>query len=105
MTLNYLTEYAEATRQSWADGMARLIPSRMIPDLVCYIVHGIHPGNFLSAVVSNDLMDAVARADEENQKLLVEYSTFLYNYAPIGCFGSKEAFLNWKGVNSTSNLE
>lgn len=33
-----------------------------------YIEHRIQPGGFLTSVLSNDLFDAVARADYENAK-------------------------------------
>lgn len=45
---------------------------------------GGHLGDFLTAVVKNDLKEAVGRADNVNQKQLWVYPTFIYNCAPAG---------------------
>jgi len=72
-----------------------VIPERMLGALQRYIDHGIPPGDFLTAVLSNDLREACTRADDENQQLIYEYVKFLYNYAPLGCWGSRENFHSW----------
>jgi len=72
-----------------------LIPERMRGGIMRYIDHGIEPGHFLTAVICNDLYEAAGRADGENRRLLFEYTYFFYNYAPSGCYGSKEKFLKW----------
>ncbi|MBB6228318.1 flagellar motor switch protein FliG [Polymorphobacter multimanifer] len=41
------------------------IPERLRGGLVRYIVKGIPTGHFLQAVISNDLREACARADEQ----------------------------------------
>ena len=66
-----------------ADGMRR------------YIEDGIRPGNFLTALLCNDLMDAARRADEMNHRYLADWAKWVYNYAPRGCFGSKKRFEAW----------
>lgn len=71
------------------------IPEHMIGGLVRYIVHGIPPGSFLTAVLSNDLMEALGRADDVNRYCLHRYGQFLYSVAPSGCFRSPEAFDAW----------
>ena len=72
-----------------------LIPIYMQGGVKRYIEEGRRPGHFLSAVFSNDLAEAVARADDTNQQKLVNYITFLYTYAPSGSWGSKENFESW----------
>ncbi len=52
-------------------------------------------GHFLTAVVENDLFEACNRADAENRLLLAEYVKWLYNYAPTGCYGSREKVEAW----------
>ena len=64
------------------------IPDRMLDGLTRYLEDGIPPGGFLTAVIENDLMEAVGRADEENLKNLPAYAAYLYNVAPIGSYGS-----------------
>jgi hypothetical protein len=63
--------------------------------LALYITHGIEPGSFLSAVLTNDLMGALGRADDQNVRLLREYGMILYNDSPSGCYGSPERFAAW----------
>jgi hypothetical protein len=60
-----------------------------------YIEHGISPGSFLTAVLSNDLRGAFECADDENRQIIEWYVRFLYNYAPSGCWGSRARFDVW----------
>lgn len=60
-----------------------------------YIESGIEPGSFLTAVLCNDLMGALGKADEINRERLWDICAFLYNEAPSACFGSVEAFQSW----------
>lgn len=75
-----------------------LIPTHMREGLQRYINHGIAPGDFLSAVLSNDLRGAVERADDVNIVAIPNYIKFLYNYAPGGCWGSVERYKSWTGT-------
>lgn len=72
-----------------------LIPSHMHGAIERYIVQGIPPGSFLTAVLSNDLKEAVARADHENQESLVNWVKFLYNHVPGAAWGSPEKVTAW----------
>jgi hypothetical protein len=55
-----------------------------------------HPmGDFLMAVVRNDLAQAMARADFYNRERLFQIVDFLYNYAPADCWGSVEKVNTW----------
>ena len=66
------------------------IPDYMAGGLTRYIEDGIEPGDFLSAVICNDLAEAVGRADSANIKNIPAYVFYLYNYAPSSCWGSRE---------------
>lgn len=72
-----------------------LIPEYMIGGLRRYIEQGIEPGSFLSAVLANDLKEAVGRTDDVNRNRLGDYVMFFYNYAPGDCWGSDEKFQAW----------
>jgi hypothetical protein len=72
------------------------IPERMQAGIIKWILIGQMPGHFLSAVIRNDLKEAIARADDENVIGLAAYIHFFYNHAPIGCWGSKEKVLQWE---------
>jgi len=72
-----------------------VIPDHMMDGLTRYIESGIPPGHFLSAVLSNDLYEAVSRADDENVKILPAYIGYLVNEAPSNCWGSREKVKAW----------
>lgn len=74
---------------------AHLIPDYMIGAVRRYILQGIPPGSFLTAVVCNDLREAFARADDVNAQHMHGWVRFFYNYAPSGCWGSPERYNNW----------
>ena len=77
------------------DGQYAQIPLRMQEALRRYVVQGILPGNFLQAVITNNLRGAVGYADEENLPLLKVYVQWFYNVAPSSCSGSIEIMRNW----------
>ncbi len=60
-----------------------------------YVEHGIPPGDFLMAFLSNDLMGALGRADYININQFRQIGEWLYNYAPCGCHGSQEIVERW----------
>ena len=72
------------------------IPRDMSEGLIEYILLGRPVGHFLTAVLENNLREACNRADERNQKLIYQYVFFLYNYAPVGAWGSEENVETWK---------
>lgn len=72
-----------------------LIPERMMSAINLYIEHGIAPGDFLTAVICNDLKEAVGRADEENLPLIPTYVSYFYNELPFTCWGSVEKMNEW----------
>lgn len=85
-----------------------LIPSHMHEGMLNWIEHGIPPGDFLSAVLRNDLMGAVGRADSINQRCLINYAQYLYSDAPHGCYGSPERCAQWSkqgGLRGSQHAE
>ena len=71
------------------------IPVRMMAPLLRYVEHGIQPGHFLMAVLCNDLIGAVGRADDENLRNLPAYVGYLYHEMPSVCWGSPEIVRAW----------
>ena len=71
------------------------LPEHMQDGMRLYIEHGIEPGSFLTAVLSNDLMGALSKADDINRHCLLDYGMFLYNNAPSRSFGSRQAVKEW----------
>lgn len=76
------------------EGM-RHLPEHMHGSIQRYLLNGIPPGSFLTAVLENDLMEAFGRADDDNREALFEWVRFIYNYAPTGCHGSSEKVSAW----------
>ena len=73
----------------------RGIPERMHGGIQRYIEQHAMPGDFLMAVVCNNLKEACARADDENMLLLPVYAAFFYHEAPAACWGSPEKVRAW----------
>ena len=73
------------------------IPERMRGSITRYIENRVIPGDFLQAVICNNLSEAVGRADDENIKNLPAYCNFFYNHAPFECWGSPEKMATWLG--------
>jgi hypothetical protein len=79
----------------WFTGEYAAIPERMREGLKRYVIDRLRPGDFITAVVRNDLRNAVSRADDENLPLIPLYVQWFYNTAPARCHGSPEAFAEW----------
>jgi hypothetical protein len=71
------------------------VPRHVHDGLVLYVLHGILPGGFLTAVLENSLVEACARADEENKGKLWDIVFFLYNYTPTACWGGPDNVAAW----------
>lgn len=71
------------------------VPEHLRSGLVCYLLHHIPPGHFLTAVLENDLMEAMGRADELSLVGLFSLVSFLYNDAPSGAWGSPAKVRAW----------
>lgn len=83
--------------ESWlADARAlSTIPLHMHEGLKNYVVHGIPPGGFLTAVLENKLVESFAKADDVNQRNMLGWVNFLYGAMPVGSWGSEEAVAKW----------
>lgn len=71
------------------------IPVYMMGAIRRYIEEGIPPGHFLTAVICNNLSDAVSYADDVNVANLPAYVGYFYNRAPSTCWGSREKMDAW----------
>lgn len=57
--------------------------------------HGTPCGHFVTAVLCNDLKEAIGRADQENLRDLIEIVSYCYNEIPSTCWGSPDAVATW----------
>ena len=78
-----------------ADFLSYQLPRSTWPAMRRYLFSGVEPGHFLTAVLTNNLLDSCNRADDENILLLPNYIKFLYNCVPGNAWGSAEAVTAW----------
>jgi hypothetical protein len=71
------------------------MPSWVLPTLERYIEQRICGGWFITAVLENNLFNAVGSADEASLKGLKGIVTLIYCHVPQKCWGSKEKVKNW----------
>lgn len=67
----------------------------MWESLAEYIMVGRPTGTFLAAVISNDLLTTVKKADEMNIQRLRDYAAFFEGCAPSMCYGSPSVYNEW----------
>lgn len=72
------------------------IPENLHDGLNAYVLTGRPTGQFLQAVISNDLKEACARGDLECLEALPTLVSWFYNVAPGSCWGSPEAYESWR---------
>jgi hypothetical protein len=72
-----------------------MIPERMMIGIRRYIDEHKRPGDFLQAIISNELKNAIWYADDENMDLLPHYVQYFYWKAPSECWGNKKAMEKW----------
>jgi hypothetical protein len=71
------------------------IPLHMWAPLEGYIERHEPVGHFLTALLSNNLKEAFARADAFNVRLMHVYVAYLQQHAPARCWGSPEKVEAW----------
>ena len=72
-----------------------MIPPYIKKAIDGYVDHGWKTGGFLTAVLSNDLFEAAAKADAHSQIALAEICQYIYNYTPSDCWGGEEHIEVW----------
>jgi len=72
------------------------LPGHMRESTRAYIETGRPVGDFLTAVLQNNLMEAFRRADDKNRAAMPEWVCFLHNEAPADCYGSRQAVKAWR---------
>ena len=84
-------------REIVSDMNKRGLPKHMQRAVVFYVLYRLRPGHFLTAVLSNDLVEAIGRGDDTNCALLREWVRLFYNceVIPGNCWGSKQHVLDW----------
>lgn len=73
-------------------------------NIVWYAAAGYLPGGFLQAVLSNDLFDAMDRADVYNRQHIYNIVRLIYNELPNSSYGSYDAVRDYSNRHSMDNL-
>ena len=60
-----------------------------------YVQTGCPVGGFLTAVLQNELYEALASADGENLRDILEIGRYVYWETPRQCWGSRKKLLKW----------
>ena len=64
-------------------------------DLREYVEDGRPTNHFLTALLENDLMACIARADARNKAALEDYVIWLKSFAPGQCYGGPAQVAAW----------
>ncbi len=75
--------------------MDRVFPRISQMALADYLAFGVPPGNFLTAVLENNLRDAAGSADPANRYLIWRYVRWLAHNAPAISWGYPGATYDW----------
>ena len=71
------------------------VPDHTVEGFIAYVFDGIPPGDFLWAVLTNDLIGAFGRADGSNINAMKEIVDFVYNFLPVACYGTPAKVHDW----------
>lgn len=88
-------QYWNDLMPSAAEHVAR-IPEHMRESVVAYVVNGRPIGGFMTALFSGDpVWIVLGRADDNNQRAIMDWARLIYSACPGGCFGSREHIDLW----------
>lgn len=76
-------------------GIENYVPEHMRDTVRLYVEQRIEPGSFMVALLSNDLIESFARADDINAKAMERWVVFLYSFMPQSLWGSREVVEEW----------
>jgi hypothetical protein len=100
------TKY-ERIRAHYIAGLA-LIPRHMHEGIIRYMENGIHPGDFMTAILADDLHGAIRLADHINMQWLKDWLHFMEDHLPADARGSYEHVRLWcesGGLNTQEKAE
>lgn len=99
--LDAMTEHAIAplremlSTHRWTCDCDECVPASAKEGIDRYVSERVNPGDFLMAVLRNDLKSALQRADDENGPRIASIVSYLYNCCPEACWGSPEKVKEW----------
>jgi hypothetical protein len=83
----------------------KLYAGKIRPEIIDAIFdhaeYGYPTGDFVEAVLDNDLKEAFGRADIGNRFMMFDIVELCYNYIPSGCWGSPDKVKAWRAKFET----
>jgi hypothetical protein len=64
-------------------------------ELERYVMHRLQPGDFLAAVLANDLKRSIAYGGRDAETLLGDLVRYILSETPAECRGSQEKVQRW----------
>lgn len=84
------------------------LPMHMQDGARLYVERGIEPGGFMRAVLENNFVSALQRADDINKRNLPEWAAWLVFDCPFTAWGSENKVRRWikiGGLNGKNKHE
>ena len=82
-----------------------VLPEHLRNSIDRYVKDGRPTGGFLQAIIENDLAGAVARADDDNVRLIHVIVNYFYFECPNGCWGKQGKFKEWIEAKHNERLK
>lgn len=80
------------------------LPEHMREPARAYVEHHQPTGDFLRAVLSNNLVDAFGKADADNRAAMGDWAHWLWNDIPAKCWGSASRVAAWTAYHPAATL-
>jgi hypothetical protein len=80
-------------------------PVHILDSINRFVEHGLEPGSFVKAVLSNDLAGAFKTADTASLRGLEDILGYCRWKIPATCWGSPAKVKNWRGIQSPKQGE
>jgi hypothetical protein len=80
-------------------------PVYILDSINRFVEHGLEPGSFVKAILSNDLVGALNRADTASLRGLQDILGYCQMNIPATCWGSSAKVKNWQGVVQGETVE
>lgn len=72
------------------------VPPQLHDGLARYLGAGVHPGSFLTGLLTGDNAAAIVRADQDCRAAYGEIVLWLFSYAPACSWGSEGNVAEWR---------
>lgn len=96
---------AELEKQFRSASYRHMLPLSTVETMKAYLFEGRPTGDFMRAVMNNDLHQSLARADDFNIHALPWIVAFLVNYFPRCAWGDEQSVSAWLKLHEAACRE